>query len=102
MAGLRDPDWGRSNPRSQGAEFLVLAVAVFVVAWAMLEAVSCAREIGRPLGIVGFLELFFRESIMLGVATLGAVAVVVAWIYQAMIRLWGKIRGTGSDPANEA
>ncbi len=66
----------------------------------MFEAVRYAREIGRPLGVVGFLELFFRESIILGVATLGAVAVVVAWIYQAMVRIWGKIRGSGSHPAN--
>jgi hypothetical protein len=80
---------------------LVLALAVCVMAWSMFEAVSYAREIGRPLGVVGFLALFFRESIMLGIATLGAVAIVVAWIFQAMARLWGKIRGTGSHSANE-
>ena len=71
------------------------------MARSMFEAVSYAREIARPLGVAGFLELFFRESIMLGVATLGAVAIVVAWTYQAMARLWGKMRGTGSHPANE-
>jgi len=80
---------------------LVLAIAVCVVVWAMFEAVSYAREIRRPLGIVGFLELFFRESIMLGLATLGAVVLVFAWIYRAMGRFWARIRGNRSDPANE-
>ena len=82
-------------------EVLVLAIAVCAVAWSMFEAVSYAREIGRPLGVVGFLESFFRESIMLGIATLGAMAIVVAWIYQALGRLWTKIRDVGSHRANE-
>ena len=93
MTGQRDLNWGRSNPRLQGAELLVLALAVCVMAWSMFEAVSYARAIGRPLGVVGFLGLFFRESIMMGIATLGAVAIVVARICQAMAHLWGKIRG---------
>jgi hypothetical protein len=71
------------------------------MAWSMFEAVSYAREIGRPLGVVGFLEMFFRESIMLGIAALGAVAILVAWSFQAMARLWRKTRGTGSHPPNE-
>ena len=71
------------------------------MAWSMFEAVSYTREIGRPLGLVGFLALFFRESITLGIATLGAVAIAVAWIYQAMARLWGKIRGIEFHPTNE-
>ena len=80
---------------------MVLALAICVMAWSMFEAVSYAREIGRPLGVVGFVELFLRESIILGVATLGAVAIVVAWIYLAIVRLWGKIRGVEFHPAND-
>ena len=101
MEGQRDTDWGRSNPRSQGAELVVLAIAVCVSVWAMFDAVSYAREIGRPLGIVGFVALFFRESIVLGLVTLGAAALVLAGIHQAIVRLWRRILGNGSDPTSE-
>ena len=71
------------------------------MAWSMFEAVSYAREIGRPLGVIGFLELFFRESIMLCVATLGALAIGVASIYQAIARMRRKIRALESHPPND-
>jgi len=102
MTTQRDPDWGRSKPRSHAAELLVSVGAIGVTIWAMAEAISYAHEIGHPPGIVGFLELFFRESIMLGLVTLGAVAAVVALIYRAMRRLYDKVRRTASTPANEA
>lgn len=44
---------------------LVVVLSIAAMVWVMVEAVSYGRGIGRPLGVIGFVELFSRESLML-------------------------------------
>ena len=101
MSRQQDPNWGRSKPHSKSAEFVVLIVAIALMVWAMIDAVSYAREIGRPLGVGGFVALFFRESLMLSIAVLGAVGLVLAWIYRGIRRLFEKARSNEPAPTND-
>jgi hypothetical protein len=64
----------------------------------MTDAVSYAREIGRPLVVGGFVALFFRESLMLGIAVLVAVGLVLAWIYRGIRHLFERARS--KEPAS--
>ncbi len=101
MSNQDDPDWDRSKPRSAGLEIVVVVLSFAAIAWGMVEAISYGREIGRPLGAIGFLELFFRESLMLGAFMLGALAMACALLWRLLRRVFSKAPKAGSGRVSE-
>jgi len=101
MSTQDDPDWGRSRPHSAGAEILVVVLSLAAMVWVMVEAVSYGREIGRPLGVIGFVELFFRESLMLAFVMLAVLAIACASLCRLVRRFFIKGRKTADGRASE-
>ena len=101
MSTQDDSDRGRSRPHSAGAEILVVVLSLATMVWVMVEAVSYGREIGRPLGAIGFVELFFRESLMLAFVMLGVFAVACASFWRLVRRVFSKGRSTADGRASE-
>ncbi len=91
MPPPNDPDWGRSKPRAAVLEIVVTILSLCAIVWGMIASVSYARELGRPLGFVGFLELWFREAALLA---LFAVALLTA----LCMRLWRLLRSAIREP----
>ncbi len=69
--------------------------------WGMLYAISYGREIGRPLGVIGFLELFFRESLMLAFVMLGVLAMACALLWRLLRRVFSKAPKAGDGRVSE-
>jgi hypothetical protein len=101
MSTQDDPEWGRSRPHSTGAEVLVVVLSLAVMIWVMVEAVSYGQEIGRPVGVIGFVELFFRESLMLAVVMLGVLAIACASLWRLVRRVISKGRETADGRPSE-
>ncbi len=101
MSTQHDPDWGRSKPRSAGAEILVVVLSLAALVWGIVEALSYGREIGRPLGVAGFVELFFRESLMLAFVMLGVVAIACALLWRLVRRVFSRERKTSNGRVSE-
>ena len=66
--------------------------------WGAVEAVSYAREIGRPLGLFEFFALFFRESIMFALGALAALVMACAQLWRLLRRLLSKGHGPNDAP----
>lgn len=85
-----DPDWGRSRPSTAGLEVVLTTLSICALVWAMVESVNYGRELGRPLGFVGFMELWFRE--VLAIASVAVVTLVVlsARLWRLLRRIFGE------------
>jgi len=90
-----------TQSRTAGLELLVVLASLCALAWGIYESIVYGRELGHPLGVVGFLELWFREVIIGGLV----LAALVAFL---CVRLWRLLRhfvgadqsmrgGVGSD-----
>jgi hypothetical protein len=101
MSNQDDPHWGRSKPGSAGLEILVVVLSFAAIGWGMVEAISYGREIGRPLGAIGFVELLFRESLMLGFCMLGALAMACALLWRLLRRAFSKAQKAGNGRVNQ-
>jgi hypothetical protein len=101
MPNQDDPNWGRSKPRSANLEILVVVLSLAAIVRGMIEAISYAREIGRPLGVIGLLELFFRESLMLGAFMLGVLAMACALLWRLLRRVFSKAPKAGDGRISE-
>lgn len=70
-----------TQSRTAGLELLVVLASLCALAWGMYESIAYGRELGHPLGVVGFLELWFREVIIGGLVSAALVAILC-------VRLW--------------
>ncbi len=81
---------------------MVVLLSSCAILWGMVEGVSYAHEIGRLLGIVGFLELFLRGSLILALAVVLAFAILRAQIWRLLRRLLGQGRRADGAPGGES
>lgn len=87
MSQHEDPNGGGTAPRSAALEALVVVGSLILLGFVMWYAVDDARAHGRPLGLGGFVELFFRESLLLG----GVVVCVVVGLFLQIWRILKRI-----------
>ncbi len=86
-----------TQSRTAGLELLVVIASLCILAWGMAESISYGRELGRPLGVIGFLELWFREVILVGLAVAAVVAYLCLRLWRPMRHFTGADRGEGKD-----
>jgi len=76
-----------------------IALALGLLIGAMLFAWFYVGPSGQRLGISGFIALFLREFLLLGLFLVGAVLVSIAWAWQSIRRLLERGRSAPTGPS---
>jgi hypothetical protein len=97
-----DPNWGRSKLQATGLEILITILSLCALVWAMAESVNYARELGRPLGFAGFLELWFREAALVVLAAVFALTLLCVRLWRLLHRFFSGPRRLDDPPGGES
>jgi len=86
-----------TQSRTPALELLVVLASLCALAWGMCESIAYGHELGHPLDVVGFLELWFREVIIAGLVLAALVAFLCVRLWRLLRHFVGAGGGVGND-----